>query len=108
MKQIYSTVAQICLERHLGMSRCRGRSDKVLRWASPRLSCLYPNPIPLDPCKALQSIAQTYLPVSFYHELVIPISPLVDLGERMMATRILVTFHQVVRFPSLKFCWVDT
>ncbi len=73
----------ICLARVFGaLSRCRVDLTKYydgvssLASPSPRLSCLYPNPIPLDPCKALPKLTYRQF-LSRGH----PISALVDLGN---------------------------
>src|SRR5258705_203500 len=63
------------------LSRCRvdltRYYDGVSSLASPRLSCLYPNPIPLDPCKALPKLTYRQFLSRAGH----PISALVDLGN---------------------------
>jgi serine/threonine protein kinase len=65
----------------VALSRCRvdltKYYDGVSSLASPRLSCLYPNPIPLDPCKALPNL--TYR--QFLSQAGQPTSALVDLGN---------------------------
>ena len=58
--------------------------DRVRNLDSPRLSCLYPNPIPVDPSKALPKLTYRW----FLSQAGQPTSALVDLGN---ATTIMYT-----------------